>query len=437
MNPRRFWIRLRQSSLVRNAGWMLAGQGFRLVIQAAYFVIIARSLGPAQYGAFVGAAALVSLMTPLAVSGFGNILVKNVSRDHSKFPECWGNALAVSSGCGAVLVLVAILAGAVIFRQTILSRLIFIIAVSDLLIASPLSLAAQSFQAVERIAVTARIYASQSVARLIGASVLTSLLPNPTAINWSYLYLLATLVSSISAVWMVQRELGPPRFSWQAIRSEAKEAAYFSVSVASQNTYNDIDKTMLTRMSTLDATGIYAAAYRLVDVAFVPVRSLVFAAYSRFFKSGASGLSTSYALARRLTKHAAIYSALVAAGILVAAPLIPYVLGRDYVRTVEALRWLSVLPLLKTLQYFVADAITGAGFHGRRTVLQTSVAVSNVLLNLYFIRRWSWRGAAWSSLLSDGMFAGVLWIMIYIMLARRRGNHESTELCEGDSQIAD
>lgn len=34
-----------KSILARNTGWMLLGQGLRLVIQALYFTVIARAVG--------------------------------------------------------------------------------------------------------------------------------------------------------------------------------------------------------------------------------------------------------------------------------------------------------------------------------------------------------------------------------------------------------
>ena len=43
-----------KTTLARNTVWMVLGQGLRLVIQALYFVEIARSLGVRNYGAFIG-----------------------------------------------------------------------------------------------------------------------------------------------------------------------------------------------------------------------------------------------------------------------------------------------------------------------------------------------------------------------------------------------
>ena len=69
-------------------------------------------------------------------------------------------------------------------------------------------------------------------------------------------------------------------------RPEFKEGFYFAVSQASQTIYNDLDKTMLVRLGGLEATGIYGAAYRIVDVSFAPVGALTQATLARFFRHG-------------------------------------------------------------------------------------------------------------------------------------------------------
>ena len=79
--------RLRKNVLARNAGWMLAGQGMKLVIQAGFFTVIARSLGAENYGAFVGVVALVGILVPFGILGSGYLLVKNVARDPQQFKK--------------------------------------------------------------------------------------------------------------------------------------------------------------------------------------------------------------------------------------------------------------------------------------------------------------------------------------------------------------
>src|SRR5208283_3223197 len=68
------------SSMVHSAGWSFMGQGGRLLMQLAYFAVVAHTLGPKEYGAFVGATALASVFAPFCGVGIGNIVVKNVAR---------------------------------------------------------------------------------------------------------------------------------------------------------------------------------------------------------------------------------------------------------------------------------------------------------------------------------------------------------------------
>jgi O-antigen/teichoic acid export membrane protein len=80
---------LPNSGLARNTVWILLGQALRLVMQALYFVEIARSLGASNYGAFVGVVALVGIVYPFGDLGSGALLIKNVSRDKNCFATYW------------------------------------------------------------------------------------------------------------------------------------------------------------------------------------------------------------------------------------------------------------------------------------------------------------------------------------------------------------
>lgn len=169
---------------------------------------------------------------------------------------------------------------------------------------------------------------------------------------------------------------------------------------------------MLARLSSLQATGIYASAYRLIDVAFVPVRSLLAAAYAKFFQHGTSGIAGTIDFSKRLLPLAGLYGAIVGIALFFLAPVVPYILGHEYQDAVAALRWLAPLPLLKALHYFAADTLTGAGFQGLRSATQAIVAVFNILVNLWLIPLYSWQGAAWSSLASDGLLVLSLWLAV-------------------------
>jgi len=416
--------------LRKNTAYMLAAQAARLVLQAFYFFLMARSLGPRQYGAFVAVVAVVAVACPFVGNGSGNLMVKHVARERRLLPECLGNALVMTLVSGLLLsVAVAPICFLVLPRVIPLAVILLVVA-SDLVVYRLMDVACLAFQAVEKLSWTANLNVFASLMRLAGIAAVVAA-HRPTVLAWCAAYLATSAACAIVAMGCVFSRLGPPAFTglWQ-LRGELREGFWFSTSLSAQTVYNDVDKTMLARLATLDAAGTYAAAYRLIDIAFLPIRALLAAAYPGFFRHGENGIRGTLGFARRLVTGPLLYSAGMAACMILAAPIVPRVLGAEYARTGGALRWLALLPLLKTLHYFAADALTGAGHQALRTLLQVVVAGFNVLLNLWVIPAYSWRGAAWSSLASDGLLALLLWSCALSLQTRsaRAGNARAAEL---------
>ena len=409
---------VKNSLLVRNSLWSLLGFGLRAIIQGIYFVIIARALGPDGYGAFVGVVALVALVAPFAGVGMGNILIRNVARNRETLAESWGSGIVAVVLSGSLLVLLILITSALILPSAIPVALTVSVCLSDILFFKLVDLSGQAFQAVQQLRETAALPVILSAVRLIAAvTLLVAGSSSPTA--WGMLYCGSSALSAVLAVALVQVRLGAPRFRLAAIGENLKEGFAFSISLAAQNTYNDLDKTMLASLSTLGAAGIYAAAYRIVDVSFTPVRAVLFASYARFFQHGVGGVRSAFGFAKRLLPIATIYGTIASAGLFAGAGLVPALLGSRYATTVDALRWLALLPFLKTLHYFVADTLTGSGYQWLRSTIQVLVAVTNVGLNLWLIPLHSWRGAAWASLASDSLLAICLWLAVLAVWPKR------------------
>jgi O-antigen/teichoic acid export membrane protein len=410
--------RVQASALARNSGWMFLGYGLKIIVQAGYFILIARALGPSQYGAFVGAVALIALVGPFGGLGMGNILVKNVSRDRSLFPTYWGNALFVALVSGIVLLGFVMAVAHFALPPTIPFLLILLVSLSDILFVKGAEIGAQSFQATDELRYTAFVTLLPYILRLVGAVILVAVWRQATALQWGWFYLGCTVISAAVAILLASFKLGAPKLALNRVPTEIEEGFYFGASLSAQTVYNDIDKMMLARLSTLDATGIYAAAYRLIDVAFTPVRSVLYAAYANFFRHGKAGLAVSYSYAKKILPKMLGYALLIFVGLYVAAPVVPLVLGSEYVRAVEALRWLALLPFFKAIHYFLADSLTGAGYQRIRTAGQIGVAIFNVGLNLWLIPAYSWRGAAWASLASDGALAITMYVAVLLLMGK-------------------
>ena len=394
-----------KSTLARNTVWMLLGTGLRLVISAVYFIAIARTLGASQYGAFVGVLALVSIAVPFGDLGTGNLLVKNVSRDKNRFATYWGRSLATTAATGFLLIVAVLLLSHFALPSSIPLRLVLMVSMSDIFALNIITNCGQAFQAFDRLKWMATLSVLIGAVRLVGASILIAIRPHPSALQWGYAYCSSTILVAAASLFLVWSKLGAPDLNWRRSSAEVREGFYFSAGLSAQTVYNDIDKTMLARLGSLEATGIYGAAYRLIDVCFVPVASLLAASYPSFFRAGEDGITSCLRYAKPLLLRSVAYSTFICVVLLLAAGVVPHILGGEYARTTEALRWLAVLPLLRVLHYFFSNILTGSGYQGLRACIQVVVALFNVLINLWIIPLYSWRGAAWSSIASDALLA--------------------------------
>src|SRR5580700_6084497 len=108
--------KLKDHRVSRNASWVFAGQGANFVLQAAYFILLARVLGVKQYGVFAGAFAVVNLITPYSALGAGMLFMRHVMVDRVRAAVYWGNSVAVTA---AATVLIA---GALFFAGPVLTK---------------------------------------------------------------------------------------------------------------------------------------------------------------------------------------------------------------------------------------------------------------------------------------------------------------------------
>jgi O-antigen/teichoic acid export membrane protein len=271
------------------------------------------------------------------------------------------------------------------------------------------------FGAIDRMKENAIQAVISSALRLAAIALLLPWGHRVTLFMWTWAYFLATAVSTGYAVYRAQSHWGRPCFSVIALREDVREGIFFSIGTAAATIYNDIDKVMLGKVS-FAAVGVYAAAYRIIDVSMTPVRALVSAAYPRFFRLGVDGIRPTYAYARAQIGRACVYSLILGPALWFGAPLLPRIVGASYVEAVPALRWLALLPLLRSVHSFLADSLSGAGLQGLRSAIQVGVALVNFGLNLLILPRYGWLGAAWTSLASDGLLLLSMWVAVQYKL---------------------
>jgi O-antigen/teichoic acid export membrane protein len=390
-------------TLLKNTLWMLGGQGLSLFTQAAYFVIIARLLGTTQYGVIVGATALVSILSQYGALGSGLLFLRYVSPDHTSFARYWGNILISSFTLGGALVLLLHLTSRV-FLPSIDSRIILLFAISDCVFGQISIACSQVFQAFEKMHITATLSSAISLTRMLVALVLLLSVHHANAMAWAVASLAISILTASASVTLVTVNFGRPKLQPFLFTKHASEGFIFAVSGSTTSIYNDIDKAMLAHYGMNTVNGIYTMAYRVVDIATIPIRSVHSAAFPNFFRHGATaeGLSATRRFAAKLLGRTSLLGIAAATSLYVAAPI------------------------FRSFHLSAGDALAGAGKQAWRLAFQMLAALGNFGANLYLIPHFGWKGAASSSIATDGLLGVLLWgLLVY---QTRTCNATSTSL---------
>jgi O-antigen/teichoic acid export membrane protein len=364
--------------------------------------------------------ALSRIFGSFASWGYGNILIKNVSRDPSRFREYWGTCLIILMVGGFSSTLLVLAISKVFLRLSIPIPAILLIASSDLVFAGVIALSQQAYLSFDKMFRYVQLQSGASAFRLAGAILLLITVREPSVFSWSILYFLTGMAPSIFGVILVNRELGRYIFKVKMIRSEILEGFYFSVSQSSQSIYNDIDKTLLASMISLEMAGLYTAAYRFVDFSFSPISGLLVSSYANFFRHGAHGIRGSFSWARKIIPWASAYGLLASFLLYFVSKLLPLFLGPAYSQTTEILRWLSPLIVFKSVELLIANILTGAGYQGVRTTIQLSLAILNIVTTIWMISLYGWFGAVLASVGNAGLAVLSFSIAVLILSTRQK-----------------
>jgi O-antigen/teichoic acid export membrane protein len=415
------WKRLRESRLFRNTGWMVAGQGSGFLLQALYFVILARLLGVAQYGVFAGAFAFTGIVAQYSSLGSGVVFIRYVSSNRKAFAVYWGNVLVVTLGMSSLLI-VALYLLAPHMLNPMSATLVPLAAIANCLCGQLTAETGRVFQAFEQLRITALLNLLTSFLRTLVVIAMLLGMHHASAWQWAVASTAVSAIGSIIAVANVTMRFGRPRLDSKIFRQHALEGFGYSFAGSTTVFYNDIDKTMLSHYGMNLDNGIYTMAYRVIDIAAIPISSIQAAAISRFFQRGKDSLASAGELSMRLLKRAMPLSVALALAMFVTAPLIPKIVGAGFSESVPALRWLCLIPVFRSVQTLTGAALTGAGFQTYRTVAQVVAAAFNFALNLYWIPRYGWQGAAWSSLITDASIGAMNWTIMRILIKKERSS---------------
>lgn len=390
----RVFIEFFRRPIVRNLIWMLLTNAFRLSLQLVAFVWLVRILGPEAYGNFAASLAVALLIAPFIEMGGYSLIVRDISAG-IPVTRALGNSLLLST-----LILPFGLILYCLIKVLLLPNVSWLVVLA---IGFGQFVGIRTWVLVQGVHVAKGLFARNAVLEATNGiatllAVVALQLMGGTLNTWALLFFMSSLIIGLLALGWVYFTWGAP----YAVLAEAKDrirpGLYFAIGLASQSGYMEIDKAMLVKLASAEVSGIYAAAYRLANVSFLPLNALLSILYPKFFQQGSKGTQTSLALAYRILPWTIGYGMLVSLFLWLIAPAIPLFLGSDYSQSVEILRWLALVLLLQGIYYPLADSLTGSGLQERRTNGQIGALIINLALNAFLIPPLGWLGAVIATL---------------------------------------
>lgn len=393
-------------SLGRNTGLLFIADVAVAAGRMLTFFLLGIALGADELGRYVAVLGLAQLVFPASRVGISHVMVRGISRGN-RFEEDWSKSTTVTI-LGSVLgALVTVLIAEVIFDVSPLTSLL--IGFAQLLGLGFLQAGGMASAAHGRSEIGIAINAASTVFRLLAILGFFFAVSSRSVDVWAWFLLPSMVATAVSTMYIMQRFLDArPRFVLPTREDLALGSGFVFVEFGS-TAQSDIDRVVLGAYG-LDAdAGVYAAAFRVAELANLPLGALLRASYSEFFRRGSNSVAEALQYARKLTSYSVAYGICAGIGLWVLAPLLQVLMGDGFADSVTALRWLSFVPAVRALQIFPANVLTGVDRLWERARLMMTSASINLASNIVLAPTYGWRGAAVSTLIAELFFAGILW----------------------------
>lgn len=402
--------------MVHNFGWLVADKFARLLLSVWIGFVVARYLGPAQFGAYSYALAVVTIGLLLAEGGLEAVVKREILREPGREATLLAEAGLLRLAIGALLYSGLWLALAAGWEPAHERGLL---AVLGLMFFQPaLFVPDLWFQArlESRVSVT-----SQTAALVAGATARLVLVAwHAPLIAFAWAAVIEVALAGGLLWWRARRRgLGLAVASGLAanVRRLWGDAWPLLASGLAVAIYMRIDTVMLRQMAGEAAVGQYAAAVKFTEVwLFVP-GALAVSALPELVRARAAGAE---AYARRLAQYCNVSTLLAYALAVPTALLAPWLIrlayGPAYAEAAPVLvvhAWVLVFAALGVARglYCVNEGLTR--FHLLATVLGAGL---NVALNLWLIPAHGPMGAAIATLAAQALAA---WLSTFFIAATR------------------
>lgn len=359
----------------------------RLAVQAGILLLIARLLGPGDFGVFAGVAALAILLGTLATFGMHLVLLERISRNAASRGEVLAFAIPTTLFSSVVLLSSYLLLARFVIAPTVPFDILVAIGMAEIVLQPLLGLVSVEHMAHGRTAESQALGILPMALRFLGASILW--LAHSTQPFRAYAYISA--IASALAVALARLTLAqpwPPLRNWRRpTLAELRHAGGFAALNITAAGPAEADKTLALKLLPLAAVGLYAAGTRVMGALVLPVLAMTLAALPRLFHESATDIARTRRLVRWLFGSTIVYSIVLALALWVAAPLFDVLFGREYSGLGDTLRWLSLAVPGMAMRYTSGSVLMSIGRPWMRVAFEITGLVVLVVAAVALVPR--------------------------------------------------
>lgn len=317
--------------------------GLYLLVQAGTLLLVARMLGPQQFGIFAGMAALAVMLGTLSTFGTNIVLLGEVAKTPSRRWLILPYAIPITVIFGGTLLVIFLAVCMLALRIPSASWLVLLtIGITELCLQPLFSLTVYEHHGLGRIARSQLLKVLPLVLRLVVATGLFLAHPTNPLAAYASAYPLISLVALVLAVrtlpsgWPALKQLRLPRLT------ELRNAAGYATQAMTASGPEELDKTLATKLLPLATAGVYAAGARIIVAATLPINAMLTSAMPRLFREGQDRAGRSRNLLLWVLGATLAYLLATTLALWLIAPSFEWLFGTKYHHLGQIVRWLCL-----------------------------------------------------------------------------------------------
>jgi len=324
-------ITYRPGALARSGGETLAVFGMRFVAQAGFLYLLARFLGPGQFGEYAAITSLAVILGALSSLGIGFVVLGDTAQSAPQARELLSSVIPVTIFATLALFPIYLWVSWVALGSTANTTVLVLIGITELLLMPVLQVRAQYLQGLGRVALGQFILIIPIFVRFILVLGLVEFIPGAGLTAYALIHFFSATTTLVAGIRLTTSRAGTLVWHNSVTRALLRRSAPYAVMRFTALGPAELDKVVALRLLSHHDAGLYALAARGLAIVTLPVVALTMAAQPKLFREFTTIGEQMHRLVTALLLISLIYGVAAALFLHFMAPaILEWVFGDDY-----------------------------------------------------------------------------------------------------------